>query len=75
MISNREDKKPNDPVSRFHLGNGASIYRINFMADTSKSSLQKGASFMINYKYDTKYIEKNHEQYTKHNQIIVKKNI
>ena len=75
LISNREDKKPNDPVSRFHLGNGASIYRINFMADTSKSSLQKGASFMINYKYDTKYIEKNHEQYTKHNQIIVKKNI
>ena len=28
-----------------------------------------------NSEWNTKYIEKNHEQYTKHNQIIVKKNI
>lgn len=75
LISKREDQKPNDPVSRFHLGNGASLHRINFMADTSKNSLLKGASFMVNYKYDNKYIEKNHEQYTKHNRVIVRKNI
>ena len=75
LIYKREDQKPNDPVSRFHLGNGASLHRINFMADTSKNSLLKGASFMVNYKYDNKYIEKNHEQYTKHNRVIVRKNI
>ena len=42
---------------------------------SSKNNLLKGASFMVNYKYDNKNIEKNHEQYTKHNRVIVRKNI
>ena len=75
LISDRKDKKPNDPVSRFHLGNGASMHQINFMADTSEKSLKKGATFMINYKYDSKYIKDNHENYTKYNRVITKKNI
>ena len=27
--SNREDGLPNDPVARFHLGNGAILHKIN----------------------------------------------
>ena len=30
FISNRLDNLPNDPVARFHLGNGAILERINF---------------------------------------------
>ena len=75
LKSDRKDGKPNDPVSRFHLGNGASLHQINFMADTSEKSLKKGATFMINYKYDNEYIEENHEKYTRDHRVISKKNI
>ena len=75
LISDREDGKPNDPVSRFHLGNGASLHRINFMADTSENSLKKGATFMVNYKYDSNSIEENHEKYSRNNEIIKSKKI
>ena len=30
FISNRIDNLPNDPVARFHIGNGAILERINF---------------------------------------------
>ena len=36
-VTNRKDKKPNDPVTRFHIGNGASMHQINFLADTSEN--------------------------------------
>ena len=75
LISDREDGKPNDPVSRFHLGNGASLHRINFLADTSENSLKKGATFMVNYKYDSNSIEENHEKYSRNNEIIKSKKI
>ena len=35
LYSNREDGFPNDPVARFHLGNGATLARINLNADMS----------------------------------------
>ena len=35
--STREDGLPNDPVGRFHLGNGAILDRINLNADKSIS--------------------------------------
>src|SRR3546814_2847477 len=33
--------KPLDPVARFHLGNGASIERINSKADLSENGLRQ----------------------------------
>jgi malonyl-CoA decarboxylase len=75
LISDREDGKPNDPASRFHLGNGASLHRINFMADTSENSFTKSATFMVNYKYDSNSIEENHEKYSRNNEIIKSKKI
>lgn len=52
-----------DPVARFHLGNGASLERINWLGDTSLKGLKESAGVMVNYLYDLGEIERNHEAY------------
>jgi malonyl-CoA decarboxylase len=57
------DGRPVDPVARFHLGNGARLERINLLADTSDKSMREALGLMVNYRYDPKEIERNHEEY------------
>jgi malonyl-CoA decarboxylase len=57
------DGRPVDPVARFHLGNGARLERINFLADTSEKSMREACGLMVNYRYEPKEIERNHEEY------------
>ncbi len=59
----RSDGKPLDPVARFHLGNGARLQRLNWLADLSERGLDQSAGMMVNYLYDLDYIERNHEAY------------
>ncbi len=63
FISNREDNLPNDPVARFHIGNGAILENINFLGDVSEKGLQQSLGTMVNYLYDLEEVEKNHEKY------------
>jgi malonyl-CoA decarboxylase len=53
-----------DPVARFHLGNGARLERINFLADRSPKGMQESWGVMVNYRYELGDIEKNHELFT-----------
>ena len=46
------DGLPIDPVARFHLGNGARIERINWLADRAPRRLAQSAGLMVNYLYD-----------------------
>ena len=55
--------RPIDPVARFHLGNGARLERLNFLADVSENGLRQSHGLMVNYLYDLAAIEKNHETY------------
>jgi malonyl-CoA decarboxylase len=57
------DNRPVDPVARFHLGNGARLERINWLADVSEKGLRAAHGLMVNYRYDLKEIERNHEAY------------
>lgn len=50
-----------DPVARFHLGNGAQLERINFLADISPNGMGQAHGMMVNYLYDLGRIEVNHE--------------
>ena len=59
--SNRSDGMPNDPVGRFHIGNGASLERVNLKADLSKKGLSQSYGVMANYLYDLDVVEENHE--------------
>ena len=57
------DGRPLDPVARFHLGNGARLERINWLGDASPKGLKEAHGLMVNYRYDLRDIEKNHEAY------------
>jgi malonyl-CoA decarboxylase len=43
---------PLDPVARFHLRNGASLHRLNWMGNPSAIGLSRSAGMMVNYMYD-----------------------
>jgi malonyl-CoA decarboxylase len=61
---------PLDPVARFHLGNGARLERLNFLADTSPKALRQSHGLMVNYLYDLDDIEKNHEAFAEHRTVV-----
>lgn len=66
----KADGKPVDPVARFHLGNGAQLERINWLADQSERGLRQAAGLMVNYRYVTADIERNHEAYANQGKIV-----
>jgi malonyl-CoA decarboxylase len=59
----KQDKEPADAVARFHLGNGARMERLNWLADLSKTGMARSAGLMVNYVYRLKDVERNHEAY------------
>jgi malonyl-CoA decarboxylase len=61
--------RPVDPVARFHLGNGARLEKINWLADTSIRGLKQSHGLMVNYLYDPREIETNHEAFANLGQI------
>jgi malonyl-CoA decarboxylase len=74
LKSDRSDGMPNDPVARFHLGNGASLEQINYLGDTSLNGLNLSGGLMVNYLYDLDKVEENHEAYTSENKLNISKN-
>ena len=63
LLLAKKGKYPLDPVARFHIGNGAQVQQIHASADLSEKGLAQSYGVMVNYLYDLRYIERNHEQY------------
>jgi malonyl-CoA decarboxylase len=61
---------PVDAVARFHLGNGARLERINWLADTSDKAIAQAHGLMVNYLYELDDIEKNHEAYAETRNVV-----
>jgi len=59
-----------DPVARFHLGNGARLERINWLADTSPKGLRQSLGMMVNYVYGLEDVERNHESYVNRHVVV-----
>ncbi|MDE2017244.1 MAG: malonyl-CoA decarboxylase [Hyphomicrobiales bacterium] len=59
-----------DPVARFHLGNGASLERIDPLGDRSPAGLAQSHGLMVNYLYDLDRIEDNHEAYANRREVV-----
>ena len=72
-LMNEKNKKglPINDVCRFHLGNGAIIDDININANVSDVGLNRSFGVMVNYLYELKNIEKNHEDYINNKKIII----
>ena len=73
--STREDGLPNDPVGRFHLGNGAILDRIYLNADKSTKGMMQSNGLMANYLYDLEVVEENHELFFKTKSVKISKDI
>ena len=61
LTSTDEKGRALDRVAHFHLGNGAIVERINWIADTSTNGLKQSYAMMVNYRYNLADIEANHE--------------
>ena len=72
-LMNEKNKKglPINDVCRFHLGNGAIIDDIIINANVSEVGLNRSFGVMVNYSYELKNIEKNHEEYINNKTIII----
>jgi malonyl-CoA decarboxylase len=71
LIARDGEGLPIDSVARFHLGNGARIERVNWLADRSPRRLQQSAGLMVNYLYDPPEIEHNHAAFAGQQTITV----
>ncbi len=64
-------QRPINDVCRFHLGNGAIIDDIIINANVSEVGFNRSFGVMVNYLYELRNIEKNHEDYINNKRIIV----
>jgi malonyl-CoA decarboxylase len=52
-----------DRVAHFHLGIGAIVERLNWLADTSANGFKQSYAMMVNYRYKLSDVVANHESY------------
>jgi len=70
LCNSNSNRRPVDPVARFHLGNGARLDRINWAADLSENGLAGSFGIMVNYRYQLDEIERNHEMFANKGLVI-----
>jgi malonyl-CoA decarboxylase len=59
-----------DPVARFHLSNGARLERVNWLGNVAPRGIQESYGIMVNYLYDPKTIEANHEAFAQDGTVV-----
>ena len=69
LLEARRGDRPVDSVARFHLGNGARVERLNWLADTSTKGLRQSWGVMVNYLYDPDSVEANLEDFEREGRI------
>ena len=65
----KRNGEPLDAVARFHLGNGARMERLNWLADVSQQGMQRSAGLMVNYLYRPGEVEDNHQAFVNEHRI------
>ncbi|MEI6399422.1 MAG: malonyl-CoA decarboxylase family protein, partial [Pseudomonadota bacterium] len=75
LLEQKKSDKPLDPVSNFHLFNGARLERLNWLGDTSVKGLKQSAGMMVNYHYKLDDIDDNHEEFVASGKIVAGKQV
>ena len=55
--------QPLDPVARFHLSNGAEVFRLRENANSSQEAQSSSFGMMVNYLYDLNRVSENQYRY------------
>jgi Malonyl-CoA decarboxylase (MCD). len=69
LIKEKVNHKPINSVTRFHLGNGASIEDVTINANISDYGYQESFGVMVNYIYHLDKLEKTHEDFINQHKI------
>jgi malonyl-CoA decarboxylase len=75
LLHAKQDREAADAVARFHLGNGARVERLNWLADTSRRGLHQSAGMMVNYLYRLDEVEQNHEMYVREQKVAASREL
>ncbi|RCN40175.1 Malonyl-CoA decarboxylase [Ancylostoma caninum] len=75
LTSRRQNGFALNPVANFHLRNGAELYRLNWMGDTSARGLQNSLGIMVNYRYRLEKVLENSVHYTLDKRLAVHENV
>jgi malonyl-CoA decarboxylase len=75
LLAKNVNGRPVDPVARFHLGNGARLERINWRGNLSPRGMQEAHGLMVNYRYDLRDIERNHELFAHSGVVAASKSV
>ncbi|MGB3770673.1 MAG: AMP-binding protein [Rhodococcus sp. (in: high G+C Gram-positive bacteria)] len=70
-VEKRSDGRPVDSVARFHLGNGATAWRLNWPANTSAASWDQSYGAMVNYRYEPDKLDSRHEDFVRRRSVSV----
>lgn len=70
-----QEGEPIDAVARFHLGNGARMEHLDWLADVSKAGMRRSAGIMVNYLYRLDDVETNHEAYVREHRVAASSQI
>ena len=63
LLDARSRGRAADPVAHFHLSNGAVVEQLNWLGNPTPVGWERGLGMMVNYRYDLKTIERNHDAY------------
>ncbi len=75
LLHAKHGKTPLDRVERFHLSNGASLERLNWLGDTSPIGTRRSLGLMVNYRYRLADMERNHEAYATNYTIVASREL
>jgi len=67
--------RPLCPVAKFHIRNGAEMFRVNYLADKSLKGMRTSFGMMINYHYPLDEIESNHARYEMTGDVSVREGV
>jgi malonyl-CoA decarboxylase len=68
-LTTTRDGRALDPVANFHLANGASIQRINWLADPSPTGRDRSVGLMANYVYEPDHIAERAEAFVTRSEV------
>lgn len=67
--------RPLCPVAKFHIRNGAEMFRLNYLSDMTAKGIRSSCGIMVNYRYSLEEFEENRVNYERTGNIVVKEGV
>ena len=65
LLHAKRGTEPADSVARFHLANGARLWRVNWLSDLSRAGLTRSAGLTANYLYSPRTLQRSRDVYAR----------